>query len=623
MQHPLLLAAAVAVATLIPAAEAPQKRTIDRADQLPVHSYAVPRAPSAMLHDEAALTALAGALRADLEADLAAYEIRDTAALRSCYRALITLAMLERRPDAALDYENRAAPLEEKPAARALSGFTLRPLVAAEKAGPTGAARAFSAALAGELARLPYDVVQVELKSTRQVLSVLSPAFLEGRVQSTIDPAAKGGRLSKELALDLLNRAFALRRMLPYRDEIVRQLSALIQAHHVDKPDIWADRDVSLEGRAGLTAVVVAIWDTGVDTPLFGSRVWTNARETPGNGRDDDANGFVDDVHGIGWAWDGEPRAGDLRALELSPADLARARENINGFMDVQAGIDSPAAQELRRRLAGMSKDDVKPLIESVLFYSAYAHGTHVAGIVIRGNPAARLLNVRFEAPYRVVPPPPTAAWAAAWAREVERAVGYYRKAGVRVVNMSFGFSSEELERALEMNGVGATPQERRGLAMQCFDTLKGAFKTAIAGAPGILFVAAAGNSNESNRFNEFVPASFDLPNVLTVGAVDQAGDEAAFTSFGKVDLYANGYAVESVLPGGEKHRWSGTSMASPQVVNLAAKLLAVHPRLAAPEVRKLILEGADTKQVSSGRSIRLLNAARSFDLAAAGAAAR
>jgi hypothetical protein len=68
MKHHTLCAAALAVALLAPALHAQQKRPIERADQLPVHSYAVTKAPSALLHDEAALAALADALRADLEA---------------------------------------------------------------------------------------------------------------------------------------------------------------------------------------------------------------------------------------------------------------------------------------------------------------------------------------------------------------------------------------------------------------------------------------------------------------------------------------------------------------------------------------------------------------------------
>jgi subtilisin family serine protease len=101
----------------------------------------------------------------------------------------------------------------------------------------------------------------------------------------------------------------------------------------------------------------------------------------------------------------------------------------------------------------------------------------------------------------------------------------------------------------------------------------------------------------------------------MTAGAVDKAGDEASFTSFGKVDVYANGYEVDSVLPGGDHQSASGTSLASPQVTNLAAKLFAKYPQFTAPQVKKLIVDGSDEKEIT-GRKIRLLNERRSFELA-------
>ncbi|MFZ1783848.1 MAG: S8 family peptidase [Ferruginibacter sp.] len=48
------------------------------------------------------------------------------------------------------------------------------------------------------------------------------------------------------------------------------------------------------------TTVVVAVIDTGIDTlhEDLKSILWTNPNEIPGNGIDDDGNGYIDDVHG-------------------------------------------------------------------------------------------------------------------------------------------------------------------------------------------------------------------------------------------------------------------------------------------------------------------------------------
>lgn len=55
-----------------------------------------------------------------------------------------------------------------------------------------------------------------------------------------------------------------------------------------------------LKGSAPRQSVVVAVIDGGVDTAhaALRTRLWTNPKEVAGNGKDDDHNGHVDDVHG-------------------------------------------------------------------------------------------------------------------------------------------------------------------------------------------------------------------------------------------------------------------------------------------------------------------------------------
>ena len=164
----------------------------------------------------------------------------------------------------------------------------------------------------------------------------------------------------------------------------------------------------------------------------------------------------------------------------------------------------------------------------------------------------------------------------------------------VRVVNLSWGDQPSEFEEWLSKTKTNQTAEERKQEALALFAIWKQAIVDAMQAAPGTLFVAAAGNSDSDAGFLEDVPASLELPNLITVGATNQAGDATSFTSYGKtVVVFASGYHVESFIPGGKKVRLSGTSMAAPQVTNLAGKLFAVDPALTPEKAKELILAGS------------------------------
>ena len=151
-------------------------------------------------------------------------------------------------------------------------------------------------------------------------------------------------------------------------------------------------------------------------------------------------------------------------------------------------------------------------------------------------------------------------------------------------------------------------------MARRQFDVIREGLETAFRSAPEILFVGGAGNSNNDIEFDEFVPPMLQLDNLLIAGAVDQAGEATTFTSFGPtVNVYANGYEVESYVPGGDRLPFSGTSMASPNVANLASKLFALDPSLTPAQVVSLILDNADVVQ-EGDETMRIINPRRSAE---------
>jgi subtilisin family serine protease len=186
---------------------------------------------------------------------------------------------------------------------------------------------------------------------------------------------------------------------------------------------------------------------------------------------------------------------------------------------------------------------------------------------------------------------------------------------------MSWSDSVSEIEDWLGKTSSEKDPAVRKQTAAKIYAIWKDAVQGAIERAPNTLFFCAAGNTNSDAGFNGDVPASLHLPNLITVGAVDQAGEETSFTSYGDtVVLDANGYRVLSYLPGGSQARESGTSMASPNAANFAAKLIALKPSLTPAQTIAIMEKTAD---VGSNPRIHLINPKAAVALLMSGTSAK
>ncbi len=584
---------------------AADKPRIEKAADLPRFSYSISGKLEDIVRSPERFAPLAAQIRRDTESVLDGYDIPDKATRRGLIATLALLDFLDGHYAEAAQRAVNLRALQDKPADKLLAGLRLEVMsraAAADGLNTEAYRKAVDADLTRAISAMPYEVIANDIKEAKEGVELIGEGLIMGQPREVWQPIVDAsGKLSSDFAPGLVGVRFALVATLPLKATLIDTYGRYLAAHKIVKPDIWAARDVVLPPGKPYTPVPIAVWDSGVDTALYAGHVVRGADGKPAV-----------------IAFDKYSRPAQGALMPLPPAlqaKLPQMKARTKGFSDLQSNIDSPEAAAVKQYLSSLPPEQYKPAIEEIDLAGNYEHGTHVAGIALAGNPYARLVVGRIEFGWTLKPDPcPSIEQAEADAKASRAYVDFYMREGVRVVNMSWGGSVKGVEADLEQCGIGKMPDERKALARRIFDIGTQALTEAFAGAPDILFVTAAGNSDSDASFVEDIPAGIMLPNLLTVGAVDRAGDEASFTSYGPtVKVDANGYQVESYLPGGDRVALSGTSMASPQVANLAAKILAVNPALKPTEVIKIIVDTADAS--ADGRR-HLINPKKALALA-------
>ena len=258
----------------------------------------------------------------------------------------------------------------------------------------------------------------------------------------------------------------------------------------------------------------------------------------------------------------------------VRPATMAPYQDNELGTIDDENGFNALDAAS-------------DPMDEN-------GHGTHCAGIIgAEGENNVGIAGVNWKV--QIMPLKFMNAGGFGTTKDAIEAINYVidrKKAGVNVRIISASWGSTQRSRALG-------------------DVIRKAYEN------DILFVAAAGNASTNNDRNPHFPSSYDVPNVVSVAALDRHDKLASFSNYGlkSVAIAAPGVDILSTWLGNAYEEKSGTSMATPVVAGVAALVLAEHPRMSVDELKKKLLDSTDPIVALKGKTVTggRINAAKAL----------
>lgn len=367
--------------------------------------------------------------------------------------------------------------------------------------------------------------------------------------------------------------------------------------------------------------IKVAIVDSGVDFTHkdLSSKAFKNPEELL-NSKDDDKNGYIDDING----W-------NLADNNNKVLDLEYFQKNEKTYKSVQRAYVLLSKIELGQPLTLKEKAELVALVVTKMgainAYGTLIHGTHCAGIASKENDKAEILGVKmgfggeaekpvFGIPSKEVLEKYISEALAAEAEFFKTMIKFLQTQNIRVINASWGANEALAAGMFKAKFPEMPPESYAQLAKYYMTKAEKVYAYLPENSPDALWVIAAGNDGSNNDEIIDWPANLRYPNTISVAAVDGNNLLAKFSNYGleKVDVAAPGVQIESTIPMDSYTRMSGTSMAAPYVTKVSSLVVAANPSLKPEDVRKILMGTVDKKgylanKVKSGGIVNLKRA--------------
>ena len=356
-------------------------------------------------------------------------------------------------------------------------------------------------------------------------------------------------------------------------------------------------------------AATIAVIDSGLDYQheMFTHNLWVNPNETFDN-RDEDGNGYQDDVYGWNFA--------EQNADVIDYSYLGTFSNDPYKFFEIQAKQFMGTLTEEDKKWANEKFSDPN-FVKEIGKFGNFVHGTHVAGIAIRGTNSAamgiKLIPTEVKPFLENMKSQKSLRWKAleytfgqlakAQMGQMTEIARFVNSHNAAIANGSFGTGFGQIkmitDNAFRIAFFRKPKADESDKAAKMFmELLLKEGKNFVGAAPNTLFVFAAGNDGTNNDELPVSPANIRAENAITVAATYQDQYIAPFSCYGvkHVDIAAPGMLINSAIPGNEYLPVSGTSQAAPYVANVASQVKDANPSLRPADIRKILMETVDKK---------------------------